>query len=350
MRISTAPFATLLLFLGLLICGQGCGLATDALISTIIDEITKDDPSLLPSAGRSLVEIDLSTGDRTVLSSDVVGSGAPFVDPRVAALDESRGEALFWDEGRAAIVRVDLSDGDRLVLANGTTGAGPDLTSVRAMLVDAAGDRLLLADVTAIGAAILSVDLATGDRTLISDAVTGSGPALDTPTCIALHSAGNRVLVGDGATNAVVSVNLGNGNRATLSGASNGAGPLFQSLDGLTMESTQGPLLVLDAQSETIYDIDIANGNRGLISTGVLGQGPPIEKGADLAYNAAASRVLVVQRYPVDEMLLDINPDTGDRSVLSGQDWGSGRMAYFPLTVLVESGGARAIVLNRLTP
>ncbi|MHC4933358.1 MAG: YncE family protein, partial [Planctomycetota bacterium] len=250
MRRSAVPFATLLVSVVLLACGQGCGLASDVLIAKIIDEINKDDPSLITSAGRSLVAIDLSTGDRTVLSSDLVGSGAPFVDPRVAALDESRGEGLFWDEGRAAIVRVDLGDGDRFVLANATNGAGPILTSVRAMLVDAAGDRILLADVTPTGAAILSVDLATGDRTLVSDAVTGTGPALDAPTCMALHSAGNRVLVGDGGLSAVVSVNLGNGSRTTLSGTSNGAGPLFQSLDGLAMQGAQGPLLLLDAETE----------------------------------------------------------------------------------------------------
>lgn len=67
--------------------------------------------------------------------------------------------------------------------------------------------------------AVVAVDLKTGNRSILSDDETGTGPNLYRPYGIVLDTDNHRALVADGVLYAVVAIDLKTGNRKILSGA-----------------------------------------------------------------------------------------------------------------------------------
>jgi hypothetical protein len=148
----------------------------------------------------SVIAIDLSSGDRTILSDGATGSGPQLQNSDGIAVDGTR--ALVTDGNLAAILAVDLSSGDRTILSDAATGTGPNLAAPFAIIVD--GVRALVLDSSL--QAIVAVDLATGDRTILSDPATGTGPFFQISGGIALD--GGRALVTDLLADAVFAVDL----------------------------------------------------------------------------------------------------------------------------------------------
>lgn len=70
------------------------------------------------------------------------------------------------------LMTVDPANGNRAVLSNSVTGTGPAFSSLEGVAVDAA-DNILVVD-AGLGA-VFVVDPANGNRTILSDAVTGTG-------------------------------------------------------------------------------------------------------------------------------------------------------------------------------
>jgi hypothetical protein len=64
------------------------------------------------------------------------------------------------DNGSGAVLAVDLSSGDRTILSAQGTGAGPEIIYPYGVVVD--GTRSLVVDMSQ--AAVMTVDLASGDR------------------------------------------------------------------------------------------------------------------------------------------------------------------------------------------
>jgi DNA-binding beta-propeller fold protein YncE len=122
------------------------------------------------------------------------------------------------DENLQAVVTVDLMTGARTILSDATT---PDtvnpFTRVFNIVVDSANNRALVLDSNLPG--VVAVDLASGARTIVSDA---SGPgavnSFQMPVGIALDSVNERALVTDLAGfNAVIAVELTSGDRVIVS-------------------------------------------------------------------------------------------------------------------------------------
>ena len=335
-------FARLAL-LGLALALPACGTAVGFLIDEVtkaIDDAGDDTPFVVAATG--LVAIDLPTGDREVISDATVGAGTTLVDPRAMAFDEAGNRCLVWDQGRGAVIAVDLATGDRTILSGTTIGTGPTLTSVRALAVDAARDRLLATDVRATDAVLFVVDLVTGNRTIL----TGSGTALELPRSVVVD--GNRALVGDASLRAILSVDLATGDRDVLSDSTHGQGPLFVSPNSLALMG--GDVLVLDASLNTLFSVDLATGDREAVSGGGVGVGTPFTSAVGLAFDPAAWEALVTQQWPAQVMLLDADPLTGDRGVLASSVIGLGPRLAYPAGIVFDAAMARVIVLNRATP
>ena len=56
--------------------------------------------------------------------SDSIGSGPGFAQPRGIAV-EADGSLVVTDDGLKAVVRVDQTTGDRTILSDANTGSGP---------------------------------------------------------------------------------------------------------------------------------------------------------------------------------------------------------------------------------
>jgi DNA-binding beta-propeller fold protein YncE len=112
-----------------------------------------------------LLEVDLVTGDRTLLSGDGTGAG-PELNSGEVAFDLPNARAIVTS--RFAVQAVDLATGDRTTLASNTVGSGPDFTSSFAQdaALDPGGKHVWIVDFTR--SAVLLLDLASGDRVIVA--------------------------------------------------------------------------------------------------------------------------------------------------------------------------------------
>ena len=83
------------------------------------------------------------------------------------------GNLVVTDDGLAPVVRVDPVTDDRTILSDAATGSGSDFGTPFAVAVEADGKLLVIDQILE---AVVRVDPVTGDRTILSDAATGSGP------------------------------------------------------------------------------------------------------------------------------------------------------------------------------
>ena len=109
-----------------------------------------------------IVAIDLTTGNRSVLSGDGAGTGPALVEPGSLAVAAAAGTVFAWDKTAKHIVAVDLGSGNRRVLADETTGSGTALAPVESM---AFGRDLLYVRG---GSRLLAIDPIEGHRVVVS--------------------------------------------------------------------------------------------------------------------------------------------------------------------------------------
>jgi hypothetical protein len=331
--------ALLSLVLFLPACGAG--------IAALVDEITKaiedgENGNPIVVAGTGLVAIDLATGDRDIVSDADVGTGTALVDPQAMAFDPAAGRCLVWDEGRSAVIAIDVLTGDRSLVSSATRGTGPTLTSLRAMAFDSARHRLFAADARATETVLVAVEPATGNRSVLS----GSGIELELPRSMVVT--GDQALVGDASLHAIVSVDLLTGDRSVLSDAAHGQGPLFVSPSDLAVMGDD--VFVLDASLSTLFSADLANGDRAAVSGVGVGAGVAFNSPARLAVDTAAWEALVTQQTPSPVMLVDTDPLTGDRGVVASTVIGLGPRLAYAAGAVFDAARERVLVLNRATP
>jgi hypothetical protein len=245
---------------------------------------------------RSLLQINPTTGNRTVVSgcvdiacSSQVGTGPAFLGPRFIAFGVA-GAMLVSDRASAAVnavVQVDPATGNRSIVSgcenpacSSVRGTGPALDTAFGIAVEPSGNVIV-----AVSYGLLRIDPVTGNRTAASGCTNasctsevGTGPSFGRPEEIERDGPSSLVVV-DGDRDAppfraIFRVNLTTGQRTILSGCSNAA------------------------CSGTI-------GTGPLFSAGVIGLG--IDSGGDLLVSDGLLRAL----FQVDGV-------SGSRSVLSG--------------------------------
>jgi hypothetical protein len=169
----------------------------------------------------SIVFVDPVTGDRTEASSGTVGGGPAFKQ-HCALRVRGPGTKVFTNDWSAeAVMEVDWSTGLRTILSGPGVGAGPGLQESRGLALAVGGD-FFVADSGL--DAIVRIDGSTGDRSIVSDAVTGSGPAFDVPYDLRSEANGSLVVL-DFGLSAVIRVDPSTGDRTIVSDSVTGSGP-----------------------------------------------------------------------------------------------------------------------------
>ena len=262
---------------------------------------------------RAIVGVDLSSGERTFVSPPTsVGTG-PSIHPSVIALEED----LALVTGDAfTLVAVDLASGARRTVSDPSTGIGPRFGYPDGVVLD--GERALVLATNFDSQdkddddALFAVDLASGDRSIVSDSTTGEGRMFDDAGDMVL--AGNRVLVTYGG---VMAVDLGTGDRTIVSDRSRGQGPHFlDEQGGMVLDGNR--VIVGDASDTNfrLVAVDLASGDRSIVSGEFKGEGPLFRETDDLLLDG--DRVLVVSRGSI--MAVDLA--TGDRTIVAGLSTG----------------------------
>ncbi len=223
-----------------------------------VDMVYDQNRNRLVVVGNNGVQaVDLTNGNATTIatSSDTtpaVGRGSPLFNPAHSIVDGDRllvagGEDV--GSGRVCIHAVDLGSGNHHDLAALTLGSDPLPLSSSDMgfpfTYDPATGRALVLDPAG---RLLSVRLQPGDREYFSTLLYGNGPAFADPAAIADDPTRNRWLVADWALGAIGAVDKKTGDRSVLSDASTGTGPGFGSLvlAGVAVDTVNDTVIVRD--------------------------------------------------------------------------------------------------------
>jgi len=180
---------------------------------------------------------------------------------------------------RGTLFSVDLITGDRTIISDfGNAAQGPLGLTPIGVVLDPSGDALVIDQDAGTGSmgALFSVDLFTGFRTIISDfGNAGQGPLGTIPRSIILDGSGNALIVDRGTTGAgdgfLFSVDLTTGFRTIISDFGNAEqGPLGVNPFGVILDGF-GDALVSDIDAGTgmlgeLFSVDLTTGNRGTIS------------------------------------------------------------------------------------
>jgi hypothetical protein len=309
----------------------------------------------LANPGRWFATVPVSAGDNTlVIETQSTGGQAANIDLELQNfvihtnfqkldVDASGNRALVAESLARAVVSVDLASGERTTLSGVGTGSGTAFNSPRDVAFDLANNRALVVDWQL--DALIAVDLASGNRTILSNNSTGSGTALDGAHAVTLDSANNLAYVVATIDNNVIAVDLTTGDRSLVSGSGVGSGAEFGSLRDLELDSSSNRLLVLDSGFgiDGLLEVDLTSGDRNTISDATTGTGPALRSPDSLVFDSGSNRVLVAD---LTGALVSVDVATGNRTIVSDFTADFGINANNLIGVGLDPAANRAIVAD----
>jgi hypothetical protein len=268
-----------------------------------------------------------------------------FVCAAPVSAQLTSGDIVFLQDS-PAVLKADPVTGARTIISQfGVRGTGPNFGNAGGayggLVVSPTGEIF----VHGANTAIYKIDPVTGNRTIISDNFTGTGPSM-------YYGEGDIILGQTGElfavaanSDAIVAIDPANGNRSIVSGLGVGSGPVLAHPYGLTITPDGDFYAFITSASpvdDLVFFVDRETGNRTIVSGGGIGSGPEFSRvgldttllpDGDLAVVDGANRILRV------------DPTTGDRSILAGLGVGSGPSLPNLGWVSLDSSG-RLIVTN----
>jgi Glucodextranase, domain B len=312
---------------------------------------------LQPGSNTLAVESEDADGqlDPAAAQVTVAMSPNPMVKPTAVIVDAPRNRALVIDAGSNALLAVDLATGSRAIVYEppdmDTAGVSavrphvpplpPAFPLVDVALLGSEGQRaLVVAERT-----LFSVELASGKDTVISDSEVGSGPAFMRLVDVALDEERGRALVLDRGLDALLAVDLTTGARTVISDEVTGSGPMLDLVSGLVLDAEAGRALVIPGsiEEDALLAVDLATGARTLISGQDRGTGPALAVTQDLALDATGNRVLITD---LIRGLVAVDLATGDRAILSGAATAGGPGLEEPDGVALDAQQGRALLVD----
>jgi len=304
----------------------------------------------------------LDAGDAsTSFATDQIGTARPQgagVD--IGAIEGSipfavtvaAGDLVVSDTSSFAIYAIKSGTGERIVISeNGVRGTGRALAAPQGLAVSSDGATIYVADYgfdyvnyVSINNVIVKIDVATGNRTLVSAAASdnggtavGTGEGFYTPTGVTLRSSDGKLLVATTTasfTNGVIVVDPANGNRTILSDDNTGSGPLFAGPAGIITHSTLG-VLVADPYVSALLKVDAGTGARTVQSNATTPNGTNLFASPRGLVEDSDQSILVANDSGTDGSLIRVATANGARTVVYSTTGTAGGLQG----VAVTSGG-----------
>jgi len=169
-----------------IVSGPGIGIGPP--LSTHVGIVAKsDDAIFVANHGLgisiefgSIIEVDIASGDRTLLASDEVGTG-PVLSPFQLAIDAS-GALITTNDLSGSIVRTDPNTGDRVHL----TPIGALSLAAFGVEVEASGHIIVSEGLDLPAGQLRRFDPISGSGVVLSGPGVGTGPDLTFPAFIAI--------------------------------------------------------------------------------------------------------------------------------------------------------------------
>ena len=147
------------------------------------------------------------------MSGEAVGSGPAFLIPGQLVLSPDGNTAYVAEPELNAIFSVDLSSGERSIISSDVAGGGSALDFPRGLAIDDDGDTLYVVNADR----VIAVDTESGFRRLIFAANQGVGAEFAPTADIVYDSGRNRLFVGVGPVSGMAVVDIPSGDKAIFS-------------------------------------------------------------------------------------------------------------------------------------
>ena len=281
--------------------------------------------------GESLTSVSLLDGRRTTLTGLGVGAGPALTDPFSFYLGPNAQTAYVASRGGAEsnIISVNLANGDRAVVSGAAAGVGlgDPLSTVTDIWVHPAGQIIY---VLAVGGSIYSINVATGDRTLLGTIAGGA-------FAMSVNADGTEIIALQPGLNFLKRYDVVNLTTMDISSDVIGVGPMPALTLSFDLDRNSNIAYVMDFSDGAVYSVDLITGDRAIVSNAQTGGGSLITRSRGIALNPA-----VTTAYAVDsnlESLFSINLATGDRRIVSSAQAGSGYEINFSIAGALSPNG-----------
>jgi len=301
---------------------------------------------VLDAALRTIVRIDPDTRQGQVVSGcpnlrceTQVGTGPQLSLPLALAID-SNGALIVADRRLSAMLRVETDTGNRTVFSGCLDSGCAQLVGTGPAIEFGTGVEIAMpADGTIVVTdfqRVIRIDPQTGNRTVITGCVDdtcavplGSGPVFANPQAVAAEPEGTLVVIYNRpSTQAVVRVNPQTGDRTVISGCVDlgctdrrGNGARFAGRRSIAI-APDGSLAVTDTRRRGVLRIDPDTGDRTVITGCLDGQcaqqaGNGQTLGFPTALTFRPNGAMIVADQSRGDIIL-VNPNTGDRTAFFG--------------------------------
>lgn len=299
------------------------------------------------SGSASIYTVDPTTGARSILTSPSVPDAvSPLADASGLAVDAGGNRVLVSSSINANLIGVDLTTGARTVISSDSVpNATNSLSGSHALALDASGGRVFCAlrvnRVTRQNQ-VVSIDLATGARTPITDQTVDAGHYFGLMDGLAWDPTNNRIFTILDFTGEILAVNAATGFRTEVAPIHTPPAPNAPFAPvGIERDPDTGTLYVTDYELDALIRIDPNTGVRTLVSgPGVPNDDAPIDSPSDVALDKLRNRALVISQGRDEIIAVDLT--TGQRTLFAGP---SGRNPISsPYSIVVDAARNRALV------
>ena len=264
------------------------------------------------TSGR-LFEVDLTNGNR-----ELILDNPDQFNLQATALDTPNNRAFFINntEGDPELVEFNLSTKELRVISSTTIGSGPTLAFPEDIVFSPVSNRVFVID--SLARALFEIDIATGNRSIILDN-SNSGLEFDTPLSLAVNGAETTAFVGDDG--ALIAIDLATGDRTLVSGINfttgeqiGGAG-LFD-ITSMILDETNNRIFTIGEESEPTF-VDLTTGEQSVITPDF--SGVSFSSGKDTILDTENNRAFVLDSNKRAIFAFDLI--TGAQALVSWSDF-----------------------------
>jgi hypothetical protein len=283
---------------------------------------TAGNRALVPQFSGRVLAVDLASGQRTVYSPGSFGTQLIF-DVADLAVDVVGSRVLVLDRYARGLAAIGLANGAQTIVSpNNALSGGVGLIQPTSMILDSPNARLLVADEAL--HAVVGIDLASAVGSTVVDGNTGLA-RFASPTALVLDSAANRLFFLESGRvvsfpAAVLSVDLTTGARFILSGPAlpNGVLPLTTPME-MALDSPRTRLLVTERDPKDVKAVDTGSGLRSIVSSDTVPNAlNPFATPLGILVDGVSDRGLVASSgFGIGSSVLAMNLATGARSAVA---------------------------------
>lgn len=298
-----------------------------------------------------LAEVDLTNRETVTTISPEGRDGISMGGVSRAVLDKTSGTVYAYSDMLAAVVSISIASGNRSIVTSNTIGDGPALGFLTFL---ALGGSRLFAATGDFEPVVLEIDLTSGNRTVISGNGVGSGDDFLYIQGLVADSASSVIYVAD-LSGDLFAVGPSNGARTIASPAAEGLrnGAVFEQHLGMQFVEGNDMVFVSDCQHRQLLAIDPNEGARSILTSPFRGDGPPLIDGMAMALRQGGGTLLTLNRRGgIREStgsvnnLISVDTTTGNRAIVSNAAVGSGDAVMYAFDLIEDSAHGRYLITD----